>query len=87
MKNVSVWSRSRLELPFFAWSRGADPIWLEPELESAPGPRTSGAGADQKSGSSATLVLTFCSNTSYPFHVQFSFIYTRLYAHLLKNWH
>ena len=41
-----------------AWSRlflpraGADPIWLEPE--SAPGPRTSGAGAAQKSGSSAT---------------------------------
>ena len=42
-----------------AWSRlflpgaGADPIWSEPE--SAPGPRTSGAGAAQKSGGSATL--------------------------------
>ena len=32
---------------------GADPIWSE--LESAPGPRTSGAGAVQKSGGSATL--------------------------------
>ena len=41
-----------------AWSRlfllgaGADPIWSE----SAPGPRTSGAGAAKKSGGSATLV-------------------------------
>ena len=33
---------------------GADPIWWEPE--SAPGPRTSGAVAAQKSGGSATLV-------------------------------
>ena len=33
---------------------GADPIWSEPE--SAPGPRTSGAGAAQKSGGSTTLV-------------------------------
>ena len=49
MKNVSVWSRSRLFLP----GAGADPIWSEPE--SAPGPRTSGAGAAQKSGGSATL--------------------------------
>ena len=32
---------------------GADPVWSEPE--SAPGPRTSGAGATQKSGGSATL--------------------------------
>ena len=32
---------------------GADPIWSEPEL--APGARTSGAGAAQKSGGSATL--------------------------------
>ena len=49
MKNVSVLSRSRLFLP----GAGADPIWSEPE--SAPGPRTSGAGAAQKSGGSATL--------------------------------
>ena len=34
-----------------AWSRL---FWLEPE--SAPGPRTSGAGAAQKSGGSATLI-------------------------------
>ena len=33
---------------------GADPIWSEPE--SAPGPRTSGAGAAKKSSGSATLV-------------------------------
>ena len=52
MKTVSVWSRSRLEAPFLP---GADPIWLEPEPELAPGPRTSGAGAAQKSGGSATL--------------------------------
>ena len=32
---------------------GADPICLEPE--SAPGPRTSGAGDAKKSGGSATL--------------------------------
>ena len=49
MKNFSVWSRSRLFLP----GTGADPIWSEPELESPPGPRTSGAA--QKSGGSATL--------------------------------
>ena len=63
MKTVSVWSCSGLEAPFFAWSRsrpnlvraGADPIWSEPKPESAPGPRTSGAGAAQKSGCSATL--------------------------------
>ena len=47
MKHFSARNRSRLFLP------GADPIWSEPE--SAPGPRTSGAGAAQKSGSSATL--------------------------------
>ena len=34
-----------------AWSRGADPIWPEPE--SAPGPRTSRAGSAEKSGGSA----------------------------------
>ena len=39
---------------FFLPGAGADPIWSEPE--SAPGPRTSGAGAAQKSGGSATLV-------------------------------
>ena len=50
MKTVSVWSRSRLFLP----GAGADPIWPEPE--SAPGPWTSGAGATQKSGGSATLL-------------------------------
>ena len=33
---------------------GADPIWTEPE--SARGPRTSGAGAAQKSGGFATPV-------------------------------
>ena len=39
---------------------GADPIWSEPE--SAPGPRTSRAGAAQKSGGSATLQksVQFC---------------------------
>ena len=41
------------EPPFFLLGAGADPIWSEPE--SAPGPRTSGAGAAQKSGGSATL--------------------------------
>ena len=39
----------------------ADPIWSEPEQESAPGPRNSGAGAAQKSGGSATLVLAISS--------------------------
>ena len=33
---------------------GADPIWSEPTP--APGPRTSEAGAVQKSGGSATLL-------------------------------
>ena len=51
MKNFSVWSWSwsRLFLP----GVGSDPSRLEPE--SAPGPWTSGAGAAQKSGGSATL--------------------------------
>ena len=56
MTNFSVWSQSRLEPPFFAWSRsrsnlvgaGANPIWSE--LESAPRPWTFGAGASQKKG-------------------------------------
>ena len=45
-----------------AWSRlflpgaGADPSRSEPEPESAPGPWSSGAGAAQKSGGSATLI-------------------------------
>ena len=39
--------------PPFLPGAGADPIWSEPE--SAPGPRT--AGAAQKSGGSATLLL------------------------------
>ena len=52
MKTVSVWSQSRLFLP----GAGADLIWSEPE--SAPGPRTSGAGATQKSGGSATLLTS-----------------------------
>ena len=59
MKKISVWSRRPPEPLFFAWR--ADPIWLEPE--SAPGPRTSGAGAAKKSGGSATLFLViemFC---------------------------
>ena len=53
MKNVSVWSRSRLE-PLFLPGAGADPMWSEPE--SAPRPWTSGAGAAKKSGGSATLL-------------------------------
>ena len=47
--------------PPFLPGAGADPIWSEPE--SAPGPRTSGAGAAKKSGGSATLFLViemFC---------------------------
>ena len=36
---------------------GADPIWSEPEL--APGPRTSGAGGDQKSGVFATVFFIY----------------------------
>ena len=40
---------------FFLPGAGADLIWLEPELESAPGPRTSGAA--QKRGGSATLAV------------------------------
>ena len=55
MKNVSVWSRSRLEPPFLAGA-GADQIWSEPE--SAPEPRTSGDRAAQKCGGSATLLST-----------------------------
>ena len=54
-KYVSAWSRSRLFLP----GAKADPIWSEPE--SAPGPGTSGAGAAQKSGGSATLQNTYIS--------------------------
>ena len=41
---------------FFWPGAGADPFWSEPEPESAPGPRTSGAA--KKSGGSATLVVT-----------------------------
>ena len=41
---------------FFLPGAGADPFWSEPE--SAPGPRTSRAGAAQKSGDSATLPKT-----------------------------
>ena len=44
------------EPPFLLRAR-ADPIWSE--LESAPRPRTSEAGAAQKSGGSATLTSTF----------------------------
>ena len=41
----------------FAWTRSTL-YCLVPEPELAAGPRTSGAGAAQKSGSSATLQLT-----------------------------
>ena len=54
IKKISVRSRSRSrqEPPFFVWSQSRF-FCLEPE--SATGPRTSGAGAAQKSGGSATL--------------------------------
>ena len=42
---------------FFLLGAGADPIWSE--LESAPGLRTSRAGAAQKSEGSATRLDTF----------------------------
>ena len=48
--------------PGAAWGRrflhgaGADPNRSEPEPESAPGPRLSGAGAAHKSGGYATLI-------------------------------
>ena len=51
MKNVKVWSRSRL----FLSGAEADPILSE--AESAPGPRTSGAA--KKSGGSATLIYYY----------------------------
>ncbi len=54
MKNFSVWSRSRSRL--FLPGAGADLSRSEPE--SAPGPWPSGAGAAQKSGGSATLVVS-----------------------------
>ena len=55
MTNFNVWSRSRLFLP----GAGADPI--QSGSESALGPQTSGAGAAQKSGGSATPPLSlFC---------------------------
>ena len=40
---------------FFLSGAGADPIWSEPE--SAPGPRTSGAGAAKNRGGSVTLIV------------------------------
>ena len=40
---------------FFLPEAGANPIWADPEL--APGPWTSGAGATQNSGGSATPVV------------------------------
>ena len=57
-----------MEPPFFTGA-GADPIWPEPE--SAPGPRTSGAGAAQNSGRCATLVTFFWTikNTSYKIYI------------------
>ena len=54
MKNFSVLSRSRLEPPFLPGA-GADPSRSEPESD--PGPWRPGAGAAQKSGGSATLVI------------------------------
>ena len=42
MKNFSVWSQSRLELPFLPGA-GADLSRSEPEPESAPGPWWPGA--------------------------------------------
>ena len=47
--------RSRLEPPVFAPGAVADPIWSNAGAESAPGPRTSGAGAAPKIGGSTTL--------------------------------
>ena len=71
-KNVSVWSQSYLEPLFIA---GADPIWLEPE--SAPEPRTSGAGAIQKRAGSATFVLNvtpvFCATDRFLYLIQYLF--------------
>ena len=61
--NNSLFKSSILKMLVYgagaAWSRlflqaGADPIWSEPE--SALEPRTSGAGAAQKSGGSVTLL-------------------------------
>ena len=49
-----------MEPPFLPGA-GADPIWSEPE--SAPGPRTSVAGAAQKSVGSATLSDSMAKQT------------------------
>ena len=56
MKNVKCIEPEPLFWPGAGAGARADQIWSEPE--SAPGPRTSGAGATQKSGPSATLQST-----------------------------
>ena len=49
---------------FFGLEPEPTPVWSE--SESAPGPRTSGAGVAQKSGSSATLSTTVLVFQSVP---------------------
>ena len=69
MKNVRVWSRSRLFLP----GAGVDPIWSEPEL--APGPQTSGAGA--KKWRPRNTVFFHCALTIiFPMHTLLFPMYT-----------
>ena len=70
MTNFNVWSRSRLFLP----GAGADPI--QSGSESALGPQTSGAGAAQKSGGSATPPLSlFCIFFLYVISVRLHGVY------------
>ena len=81
--NISLFKNSKWKMLAYGatatWSRlllpGADPIWLEPE--SAPEPRTSGAGAIQKRAGSATFVLNltpvFCATDRFLYLIQYLF--------------
>ena len=55
MKHCSVWSRSRLVLPFCAWCRSRSRPSLVGAVAGIAGHRTSIARAARKSGGSATL--------------------------------
>ena len=62
MKTVKCMEPDPPGAAFFLPGAGADPIWSEPE--SAPGPRTSGAGGAKKSGGSGYFFTGSDSSSS-----------------------
>ena len=67
MKNSSVWSRSHLEPPFFAWSQSR-PNLVGDGVDSVTS--TFGAGAALKSSSSGSATL-LTSNNGIDYHFSF----------------